>query len=133
VKWFTDDGWDDITLSRDGSTWTYGSEPIDQELVTRAYTGGNPRRKQWQEAEIVVDTISPSFGIAALTEGYNQENTYRAGQTRDPSVFLTWNTEAFIPAVQPERANLPYREDYSWFESVANVVPQTAMTSTIPT
>lgn len=124
VKWFTE-GWEDITLDYDADTedWTYGSVAIETELLTRAYTGGNPRKKHWQEAELVFDTINPSYGVAAVTEGYNEVTAYRTAQTRDPSKWLTWNTADFDPATEPDRANLPYREDYSAFTSDYEMVP----------
>ena len=118
VKWFTEEGWEDVALTYDAGTsdWAFSNVAITQELRTRAYVGQHGRRKHWTEVELVVDTINPSYGVAAITEGYNQETAYRTAQTRDPAVFLTWNTADFNPATEPERANLPYREDYTMFE-----------------
>ena len=123
VKWFTEEGWEDIVLNESGGTWSYANVAITQELRTRAYLGEHGRRKHWTDVELVVDTINPSYGVAAITEGYNQETAYRTAQTRDPAVFLTWNTADFDPATEPDRANLPYREDYTMFVADYNLVP----------
>lgn len=122
VKFFDQIGWEDIELTFDDPGYTYVSVPIEMSLTTRAYSGKNPRTKQWQELDLVIDTINASYGVEAITEGFNEATAYRAAVTKDPSKFLTWNTSDFSP-LEADRALLPYREDYSMFVNNEVVPP----------
>lgn len=114
-KWFTEDGWEDVTLDFEDDEWDFGSTSIDSYIVTRGYTAGSLRPKRWHDVEITLAHHNPEFSISAITEGYNQVTTYRDGITKNPAKWLTFNQADFHSALDGDLAGLPYREDYSFF------------------
>lgn len=113
VRFFDEDGLEDITLSYSAPNFTHTPVAIETEDLTRAYTCGDPGEKQFTEVELVIETWGANWSLTALTDGPSEETVYRSDETKDPSKFLTHDTADFRPATEPERATLPYREDYA--------------------
>lgn len=109
VAYFVEDGTEDLTYAGG----EHGYSAIVTEVVTRAYRAGTRKRKDWHEAQVELDALNPSYSIAVRTNGVNQQVTLRDGVTLDPTVFLTHDTAPYDPTDEGDRAELPYREDYS--------------------
>jgi hypothetical protein len=113
VRFFDEDGLEDITLTYSAPDYTNHVAAIETEDLTRAYTFGYPGEKQFTELELILESWAANWSLAAITDGVNEETIYRSGETKDPSKFLTHDTADYDQAAEPERATLPYREDYS--------------------
>jgi hypothetical protein len=105
---------------------------IVTQLLTRAYTAGSPRTKQWHQAELVVDTLAATWSATAITEGYNQSRPYQGDVTKDPTRFFQ-HGQAQFQNWQSDRANLPFREDYGVLpdSGYAPVSPETPTYQTV--
>lgn len=113
VRFFDEDGLEDITLSYSAPDFTHNTVSIPTEDLTRAYLCGMPGEKQYHEVELVLETWNANWSLSAITDGVNEETIYRSSETKDPTKFLVHDTADFDQATEAERAALPYREDYS--------------------
>jgi hypothetical protein len=125
VLWFTE-GDMDLTVSGTTAPFTSVETDITTQLVTRGYTGGNPRQKQWVEGELVHDTLDATWSATAITEGYNQSRVYQSEVTKDPTKYFR-HGDADFDNTQSTRANDPYREDYGVTPTGLDVVDADAV------
>lgn len=125
ILWFTE-GDMDLTVSGSAAPFTNDETAIVTQLLTRGYTAGQVRQKQWQEAELVLDTQSATWSATAITEGYNQTRLYQSGVTKDARKYFR-HGDADFDYTQGDRANNPFREDYSVSLGTVNMVPDDAV------
>lgn len=126
VRFFDEDGLEDITLTYSAPDFTHNTVSIPTEDLTRAYLCGMPGEKQYHEVELVLETWKANWSLSAITDGVNEETVYRSDETKDAAKFLTHDTADFDQATEPERAALPYREDYSvTLNDETNLIPAT--------
>jgi len=115
VMYFDPDGHADITCdSADGgNSWTYTPTDIVLRAWLRGYTNGTPRIKQFQMCELVVDTLNANWSLTAIREDVNNTKVYRENIAGDPLKFVTHAEPDYAGVSEPDRAQLPGREDYS--------------------
>lgn len=90
---------------------------ISDELLTRGYAAQEVGELKGNQVKMLHRTWRPSYSVAALTDGVNEELSLVAGRTKNRLKYYTWGKVNWDPTNVNDDHGLPYREDYAvWMD-----------------